>query len=148
MSQQPLVVSSSMPTRTYTSRLENLERISQFIVQQARLAGLSEAEIYQVELAVDEAATNIIEHAYGGNTRLKIHCTCELLDDGLKVVLQDYAKPFDPTSVPDPVIGMPIEDLPPRGLGIFLIRKMMDEVSYRFNKEEGNVLIMVKRKQG
>ncbi|HNT26305.1 MAG TPA: ATP-binding protein [Anaerolineales bacterium] len=134
-----------MPTRTYSGHLKHLAAICDFVTEQAALAGLDEAQTYAVQLAVDEAATNIVEHAYGGEGRGSFSITCKVTAEGLKVVLKDGGAPFDPSSVPEPVTGVPLEELKSRGLGVFLIRQMMDEVTYQFGPD-GNKLTLFKRK--
>jgi serine/threonine-protein kinase RsbW len=98
-------------------------------------------------MAVDEACTNIIEHAYGGEGRGDIECTCQIDSDGLTVRLCDHGRPFDPSSVPEPDINAGLEERREGGLGLFLIRKLMDEVHFEFTPESGNVLTMVKWKE-
>jgi len=101
------------------------------LVQQvARSACLDEREVYAVQLAVDEACTNIIEHAYHGEGVGDIECSCNVLKDGLKVVLSDRASPFHPEAMAEPVLNTPLEEVKPRGLGIYLMRKMMDHVEF------------------
>jgi len=124
--------------------LNNLEQICDFVTECAANAGLDESEVYAVQLAVDEASTNIIEHGYGGECPSRIDITCETLEDGLKVILYDDAQPFEPTDVPEPETNVPLEELKPRGLGIFLMRKMMDEVKYQPTPDQGNTLTMIK----
>ena len=136
-----------MPTRKFAGRLTNLDKICHFITRCAHQAGLDEGQVYAVQLAVDEAATNIIEHGYGGAERGYLILTCELLADGLKVVIHDQAPPFDPGEVPEPVAGVLLEELKPRGLGVFLMHKMMDEVQHEFKPGYGNTLTMIKRKK-
>lgn len=121
-----------------------MPKICEFAVRIAKEAGLSEAAAYQIELAVDEACTNIVEHAYGGKEKGDIECTCQVTDKGLKIVLRDTGIPFDPTAVPEPDLSTPLEDLDPGGAGLFLMRKMMDEVHFKFDKKSGNTLTMVK----
>jgi serine/threonine-protein kinase RsbW len=133
-----------MSTQRFTCSLNNLEKICDYISHCANQAGLSEAESYAVQLAVDEAATNIIEHGYGIECPSRIDVTCEILEDGLKVVIYDDAEPFDPSSVPEPEINVSLDDIKPRGLGIYLMRKMMDEVKYETSPNQGNTLTMIK----
>jgi serine/threonine-protein kinase RsbW len=135
-----------MPKRTFSSDLGNLEQICSFVTRYAEKAGLDERQVYAVQLAVDEAATNIIEHGYRESGKGDVVITCTPKPDGLRVTLHDHAPPFDPEDVPAPVVDVPLEALKPRGLGIYLMRKMMDEVSYDFNAEKGNTLTMFKRK--
>lgn len=133
-----------MATQKFSCSLNNLEKICDYVTDCAEEAGLNESEVYAVELAVDEATTNIIEHGYGEECPSRIEITCEVLEDGLKVIIYDDADPFDPSVVPEPEINVSLEEIKPRGLGIFLMRKMMDEVRYETNPELGNTLTMVK----
>jgi serine/threonine-protein kinase RsbW len=134
-----------MPTKRFSCSFNNLEGISDYVSQYAQRAGLDESEAYAVQLAVDEATTNIIEHGYGRECPSRIDISCEIIDDGLKVTIYDDAEPFDPTSVPEPQINVSLEELKPRGLGVFLMRKMMDEVTYEANPRLGNTLTMIKK---
>ena len=133
-----------MPTQRFTCSLHNLEKICDYVTQYAREAGLNDTEVYAVQLAVDEASTNIIEHGYGQECPNRIDITCDIQEDGLKVVIYDDAEPFDPKSVPEPQVNVPLEEIKPRGLGVFLIQQMMDEVHYQSNPAMGNTLTMVK----
>jgi serine/threonine-protein kinase RsbW len=136
-----------MPTQRFTCSLNNLERICDFVTDAAKQAGLNESEIYAVQLAVDEASTNIIEHGYGRECPSRIDVTCEILEDGLKVVIYDDAEPFDPESVPEPELNVSLDEIKPRGLGMFFMRKMMDEVRYQTSPDKGNTLTMIKRRK-
>ena len=134
-----------MPSKRFSCSLNNLETICDYVTDCAKSAGLSEAEVYAVQLAVDEASTNIIEHGYGQECPDRIDITCEILEDGLKVVIYDDAEPFNPETVPEPQINVSLDDVKPRGLGIFLMRQMMDEVCYEPTPDKGNTLTMIKR---
>jgi serine/threonine-protein kinase RsbW len=135
-----------MSTKRFSCSLNNLEEICDYVTHCAKKAGLNEAEVYAVQLAVDEASTNIIEHGYGQECPDRIDITCEVLEDGLKVVIYDDAAPFDPETVPEPEINVSLEDIKPRGLGIFLMRQMMDEVHYESTPDRGNTLTMIKHR--
>lgn len=134
-----------MPKKTFPGRFESLQHISDFVGKAAREAGLDESAVYAVQLAVDEAATNIIEHAYGGEGDDKIECICELVPEGLQLILVDYGRVFNPEDVPEPDTDAPLEEVKPRGLGLFFMRRMMDEVKFDFSKRSGNRVIMLKR---
>jgi serine/threonine-protein kinase RsbW len=134
-----------MTTQTFRGRLENLPKIGAFVAQSARQAGLNNSDVYAVELAVDEACTNIVEHAYKGKGGI-IVCTCEGIPQGFRIVLEDSGPPFTPHCIRKPDFSVPLEDLRIGGVGMYLIRQLMDEVRFEFRPDEGNVLIMVKRK--
>ncbi|MEW6717104.1 MAG: ATP-binding protein [Chloroflexota bacterium] len=133
-----------MPTMIYPARYENLSQVRDFVAELAKQAGFVDKVIYRVILAVDEAFTNIIDHAYGGEGLGDIECTCQITEEGLTVRLRDQGNRFDPTLVPEPEIKKSLHEVSPRGVGLFLMRQIMDEVSYEFT-DKGNELTMVKR---
>jgi serine/threonine-protein kinase RsbW len=138
---------SLIQTKTFPGQFDSLVKIGELVTRAAGDVGLSEEAIYAVEMAVDEACTNIIEHAYGGEGRGDIECTCQINHDKLTVTLQDRGRPFDPSSVPEPDIEAALEDRQEGGLGLYLIYRLMDEVHFEFTSGSGNVLTMVKRKE-
>jgi len=133
-------------TKTFPGRFDSLKDISEFARQAAEASGFDEDTVYQVQLAVDEACSNIIEHAYGGEGHGDIECTCRAEPSGLTVTLRDKGRPFDPTSVPEPSLHTDLQDRQMGGLGVYLIRKLMDEVHFKCT-DSGNVLTLVKRKE-
>ncbi len=135
-----------MATAKFSGRFESLAGIRKFVSEAASNAGFDDKDIYAVELAVDEACANIIEHAYGGEGKGEIICTCNDINIGLEIILRDDGKRFDPEGVSPPDFSVELDKLEPRGAGLFLIRNMMDDVDFKFSKEAGNELRMVKRK--
>jgi serine/threonine-protein kinase RsbW len=138
--------SSSTQTRTFPGQFSYLAEIGEFVARAAGAAGLSADAAYAVEMAVDEACTNIIVHAYGGEGRGDIECTCQINGNGLTVTLRDRGCPFDPSSVPEPNVDATLQNRREGGLGLYLIRKLMDDVRFKFTPDAGNILTMVKRK--
>jgi serine phosphatase RsbU (regulator of sigma subunit)/anti-sigma regulatory factor (Ser/Thr protein kinase)/putative methionine-R-sulfoxide reductase with GAF domain len=136
-----------MRTAIFPARFEQLDTIRGFASQAARDAGMDDSEIYAIELAVDEACTNIIEHAYQGEGRGDIECTCESNDVCLTVVIRDHGKPFDPSTVTKPDLYADIDSRPVGGLGVFLMKQLMDEVHFESLGESGNILTMVMRRK-
>ena len=135
-----------MPTKTFPGQYTSLAGISEFVAKAAQEAGLDSKGVYAVKLAVDEACTNIIEHAYGGEGEGKIECSCVIGDDVLTIKLRDWGGAFNPGCVPEPDFNVPLKDLATRGAGLFFMRKLMDEVRYKFNAKKGNLLVLVKKK--
>jgi len=90
---------------------------------------------------VDEACTNIIKYAYAGKAGI-IAIICERQKDELIITISDYGKPFDPLSVPQPDLAADLDHRKVGGLGIYLMKKLMDDVSYNFESVKGNRLIM------
>jgi serine/threonine-protein kinase RsbW len=95
-------------------------------------------------MAVDEACSNIIEHAYGGEGIGNIDCSYEVTDRSLIITLRDTARPFDPTVISDPDLDVQLEERALGGLGVYLIRQLMDIVDHRYESGEGNILTLVK----
>jgi len=125
------------------NRLEYLSIIRDFISRAMRQIGAKERSISEVQLAVDEACTNVIMHAYSGRKGM-VKLALELVGDDLIVTIRDRGKPFDPGSVPPPDLGADLNERRIGGLGMYFMRKLMDEVSYSFDAEEGNKLTMRK----
>lgn len=136
-----------MRTAVFPGRFESLAGISDFVQQAAREAGLSETGVYAVQTAVDEACSNIIEHAYGGEGIGNITCSVSVDPQGLTIILRDQGHPFDPSRIPDPKLCASLKERKVRGLGLYFIRKMMDEVIFDFDPVKGNQLTLVKRKE-
>ena len=135
-----------MHNSTFEANFRNLDEIREFVGEVARQVGFSEKEIYSIQLAADEASTNIIEHAYAGVENGRIEIDCNITGDDLKIVMRDNGKSFDPSSVPEPNVKADLTERKIGGLGMYLMRKLMDEVSYESSPEGGNILTMVKRK--
>ena len=135
-----------MHTATFLARFDNLELIGDLAEQAAREAGFDENEVYEVNLAVNEAATNIIEHAYGGKGKGEIRITYQIVPDYLVLRLYDRGIPFDPHMIEQPKLHLKLEELTPRGLGLYWMRKLMDDVQFEFSPEQGNILTMKKRR--
>ena len=131
--------------QTFPAQFESLDPIREFVGSAARLAGLNETDIYNVQLAADEAASNIIEHAYAGISDGKIEIAVDVADDGLQIVLRDQGKPFDPEEIEEPDVDAALEDRVIGGLGLLFMRKLMDELHFAYTPETGNTLTMIKR---
>ncbi len=132
-------------TLIVSSSLDSLGEISDFVVSAAREAGLDDQAVWEVQLAVDEAATNIILHAYGGHEEGPITVQVDVKDGEFIICLHDRGKPFDPATVPAPDLHSPIEERKTGGLGLYLMRKLMDRVDFHFDNGGYNLVTMAKR---
>lgn len=140
---------------TVPGRYSEIKRICQFVAAGAAEAGLDEDTIFHIELCCDEAGTNIIEHAYGQESVGTITASFAVDPDAFTITMRDNGRPFDPATVPPPpIIATEVTDLTPEelgrelqvgGLGLHIIRKLMDEVRFTFSPGQGNTLVMVKR---
>lgn len=123
-------------------KVEYLAELRDFVMRVGKKHGFSERVINAFKLSIDEAATNIIKHAYrdwSGDITLRAIAK----KNSLTMVLIDQGKFFDPRQVNDPDLQRYVEIGKKGGLGIFIMRRLLDEIDYR-KSEEGNELWMVK----
>jgi serine/threonine-protein kinase RsbW len=99
--------------------------------------------LYGLTLAVEEAVTNIILHGYDGK-KGDIIVVVQPNAGSAEITLCDDAPPFDPTCVPAPRLDLPLEQRPLGGLGVHIMRKNLDRISYRRTPAGSNELILVK----
>lgn len=130
---------------TISGELSNLGAVADFIAQSGRASGLDERETYHVQMATDEAVTNVIEHAYHGRSDGRIDISCERRGDEFIVEIKDFGKPFDPSQVRSPRVKGPLSRRTIGGLGVFFMKKLMDSVEFSHDVERGNIVRMVKR---
>ncbi len=135
-----------MPISTFPARFEFLDEIRNFVAEVAHEGGFTEKTIYSLQLAADEAASNIIEHAYQGVANASLQITCDMQDDELIITMRDTGRPFDPSNVKQPNLKADLSKRQIGGLGVYLMRKIMDEVRYQSNAKTGNLLTMIKRR--
>ena len=139
---------------TVPGRYDQIRLICEFVAEGARLANFDDKTIFHIELACDEACTNIIEHAYEGEDREDITISWEINDHEFVIVLTDTGQPFDPEGVPEPpapdtMEGLTrLDDLKVGGLGLHFMKKLMDDVRFAFAGEKGNRLTMIKQLKG
>jgi anti-sigma regulatory factor (Ser/Thr protein kinase) len=123
---------------------ENLDKMLDFILTGVKELKLESKLLYQLRLASEEALVNIINYAYGNMTgNIEIAFKFDPESKNLTIQISDWGKPFDPLSQPEPDINIDYEQRKIGGLGIHMIRKIMNEVNYeRINDK--NVLTMKK----
>jgi serine/threonine-protein kinase RsbW len=136
-----------MKSVQFAAKFEFLDEIREFVGEIARNGGFSDKDVYNIQLATDEAASNIIEHAYENRPDGVLDLSCGVKGDRITIVLIDYGESFDPSEVPLPDLKADLSDRKIGGLGIFLMRKLMDEVHYEPRPDKSNVLTMSKRKR-
>ena len=129
-----------------SGHFKNLAQIADFIGQAATRAKLDDKATYAIQMAVDEACTNIIEHAYGGEGNGQLRLTYTIRPDGLQVSIFDQGLPFNPDQIPKLNPQTPLSERKPRGMGLFFIYNLVNEVEYNFNTPQGNQLILFKHR--
>lgn len=129
---------------TISADIHEIPALSEQLESVMKAAGFPDNDILDTQLAVEEMVTNVIVHGYAGRGG-EIVVSWQAGPDEIAIQLEDRAVPFDPLSLPEPDLASDIEDRKIGGLGIFLTRKIMDEMTYRY--EDGkNILVMVKKK--
>jgi len=103
-------------------------------------AGFCCIESNKIVLAVDEACTNVIRHAYKNQKDQPIIITCNIYSDKLEIIIVDYGEPADAKKIKP----RKLDELRPGGLGVYLMTSVMDEVKFYNGTENGNRLIMTK----
>lgn len=138
---------------TVPGRYDKIRRVCEFVAEGAKRAGFDEDAVFKVQLACDEACTNIIEHTYKEEGVGNITIDWEIGQQKFVITIQDNGEPFDTSDIPPaPVPPDPLPsgaeeeyDLKIGGLGVYFMRELMDRVEYSYNKGSGNVLTMEKR---
>ncbi len=124
--------------------IAELNRVVAFIDGLEEEWQLPLALITPINLVLEEALSNVIFYAYEKGSSHEIKIDFAHSSNQLDITITDTGKPFDPTQKEDPDIELSVEDRPIGGLGIFLIRKIMNEVSYERVGQE-NILRMSKK---
>ncbi|MEI7481333.1 MAG: ATP-binding protein [Elusimicrobiota bacterium] len=110
--------------------LGNLQAITDCVSAAAAAAGFTPRRVGDMELALEEAVTNVFKYASPGNPG-EIEITCAAGDGKFSIEIRDWGKEFDITKLPDPDLSQNISDRPIGGLGAYLIKRLADDVSYR-----------------
>ena len=132
---------------TVSGNLESLDAIALFVIKAAELACLDSKAIYKLRLAVDEIATNIIQHGYTeANLIGDITCYAELNKEHLTIIIEDSGAAYDyreyaqPESLKQPLAARNIG-----GLGIYLAIQSVDDFQYQRQGDRNLHLLSIKR---
>ena len=108
-----------------------LSRLTSFLREALAAAGVDPEAGYAFELALEEIFVNVLSHGSvpGGSPR-QFEARITAAVGEVNMVLSDDGRPFDPLSQPRPALDVPLEERPVGGLGIHLVREMMDKVTY------------------
>lgn len=135
-----------MKTIEVPAKKESLDAVMAFIRESAALAPFGPGDWMKIELAVEEAFVNIASYAYGNGEGMA-EIGCALDGSTLRLRLVDGGAPYNPLKKADPDITLSAEDRQIGGLGIFLVKQLMDEVDYH-RQENKNILEMSLRGDG
>ncbi len=138
-----------MLTLTIKNDVSEMAALEPFVEQVSETYKIDPATCFQLQLALDESLTNSVLYAYPDQKDMPITLEADLVEEEgqrkLSFCLIDQGIPFDPLAqAPDVDITMPVEDRPIGGLGIFLVKQMMDEIFYKRDGDR-NILTMIKK---
>lgn len=131
--------------RSFERSFDALEALFAFTAETFAREGIPPSLLTAVDFALEELFTNVVK--YGGASRAEIGVELSRLADGVEVTLTEVdAERFDPTQAPDADIGLPIEQRKPGGLGIHVVRRMVDSLEYRYNEKSREARITFTKK--
>lgn len=139
------VCNSKVVRVSIPSSLEWLGVIDRVVMEIAAQSGLSEKIANEIAISVVEAGTNAIQHGHRGSAEKPVDFTFDLNDGRMQIVVFDRGPGFDVERVLNWNPTTPQALLAPRGRGIFIMKSLMDEVSFRIVKGEGCWVTLIKR---
>ncbi len=133
--------------QSFHASLEALKSVRRFIYDALKQHPSDQETRDQIVLAVDEAATNVIKHALNFDAEKTFTIEMSIGNDDIEIILSDEGPPFDPSNIPEkPDVGRRIKEKKRGGLGIYLMRTVMDEV--KFTRNGGINYTIMKKKCG
>lgn len=126
---------------TIPSSTRHLSQVRRFVERYAREARLSDDVVDQFRLAVDEACTNVIEHAYAGDESREIAVSVSVTPARFTVVIRDQGLAFEPQKYQSPDLMDLVQQRRDGGFGVHLMRRLMDRVEYRRRGEYNEVAL-------
>jgi len=130
---------------TVAASTKNLAKVREFISEHATSEGFSPQTVADLCLAVDEAYTNIIKHAYKFDASKSVKIDLEFDDQKLSVRLRDKGESFNEDKYVMPDISEQIKNKRRGGMGIYLMKKLMDKVTYDTSGSENEIIMLKKR---
>lgn len=127
-----------------SANVHEIERLNRLIRQFGELHDLPSRALYSVNLALDEVVSNVVLYGYDDSNDEPIVVRMEIAGSDLTAIVEDGGREFDPLSLPTPDLNAPLEAREVGGLGIHLMRSLMDRVEYK-RQETKNLLTMRKR---
>ena len=120
-------------------------RLAQMVIQETAIKiGFVGDDLYQIDLAAEEAISNVMVHAFADQERENFDLICERAPLGMKITIKEKGLPFDPGQIPDYHPAENIDQMSASGMGVFLMREYMDEVYFRNLGMEGKETNLVK----
>ena len=125
--------------------LIEIERLAGCVLAFGEENELNDDIVGEIRLVLEEIVTNIISYGYEDKARHEIAVSIVNGEEDITVSVRDDAKPFNLLEYPRPDLEIPLEDRGVGGMGIHMIREIMDEINYK-REDDGNLLVMRRRK--
>lgn len=126
-----------------TNRLEDLDVLCEHLASFCEECGIAKRQKFEINLAMDELFTNIINHGFDDEIEHQIHVTCRKKGKTVIITIMDDGVPFNPVEAPQPDLNCTFSDREIGGLGIHLIKAYIDQIDYR-RDADANVLTLTK----
>ena len=131
-------------TLTLSNNVQEIPQLNAFIDEVCESHDLDPMTSMEMNLALEEAVVNVMTYAYPEGTKGYVDISVQSDNGSLVFVISDSGKPFDPTTREEVDTSLPAEQREIGGLGIFLVRKMMDDIKYEY-KDGHNILTLRKK---
>ena len=128
---------------TLKNEIEEISKLEGFMEAVGDQTGIDASLITSLNLALEEAVTNVILYAYPKDSDGLVNIEAVLREHSIEFIITDSGAPFDPTAAPEADVTLSAEERSIGGLGIYLVRQIMDEVHYQ-RLDDKNVLTMIK----
>ena len=130
------------------NRIAEVARLVDAVESFGTHAGLSPDLTYRLTLSLDEIVSNVIRHGYSDTNDHVVEVRLSIHDGVVTSVIEDDGHPYDPRESPEPDLSMPVEQRGPGGLGIFLVRQMMDSIDYARRDGRNILTVTASRREG
>lgn len=129
---------------TIPNDLSYLPVVRLCVLETAKMFGFTDEELFKIELALEEAVVNVIEHGFEDDEGGTFDIICERIPRGMEIVIKEMGIPFDPDATPDIGPATDVEEIPSTGLGTLLMKKTMDRIMFRNLGRDGKETRMTK----
>jgi anti-sigma regulatory factor (Ser/Thr protein kinase) len=130
------------------NRIAEVARLVDAVESFGTHAGLSADLTYRLTLSLDEIVSNVIRHGYSDTNDHVVEVRLSVHDGVVTSVIEDDGHPYDPRESPEPDLSMPVEQRGPGGLGIFLVKQMMDSIDYARRDGRNILTVTASRREG
>jgi len=135
---------SAQVTVSFKNRLAEIERLGQVMTEFAERHQWSPRTLFEVNVSLEELLTNVISYGYKDTQEHEIILRLSFANGEMTAEIEDDGRPFNPLEVAEPDLDIPLEERQVGGLGIFMVRKFMTDLTYQ--RLEGKNLVILKKK--